>query len=246
MNSIANSGLSFLNDDMQSRDGISSYKSTQRLILESLKKETQDITLTTKEGDTVMISAFSQTKSSYMGFDYTELVKGKMSSAKTETGSASTENEFEMTVKGDLNEEEMADIKKIIGQLDQIMNDLVSGDMKSVIPRAMGVIDNTDTISGLSAVLKYEQKVSVEQSLSTRVTGDNLLSEVVAKITDQIKEVIDKSKVDPEKLKKPIQNMFAEMMDKLSAKTQQDTMKSRLLEQVSSSLQNMLKDYTKV
>ncbi|MGE5342805.1 MAG: hypothetical protein ACM3SY_15130 [Candidatus Omnitrophota bacterium] len=251
MNPITNNDLAFLNDQLPSKDGIMNYQSSRRVQLEAQRKETQDITLTTKEGDVVTISALSQTKSSYMAFDYAAMLKGKASSAHEEKMTSSSQNEFAMTVNGELNDEELADIRKVIGDMDGIMKELIDGDMKAVMDDALKIIDDTDTISGIDAVLEFHQSVSMKQQYNAQVTGslngdgkewkgNDAFSKMVANITKQLKEVIAQSSVDPEKLKQPVDALFKEMMAKLPLETPQDKMKSALLDQVNANLQKMM------
>ncbi|MCP4157085.1 MAG: hypothetical protein GY757_55745 [bacterium] len=160
---------SFLLHDQQQpagaeQEGVTEkFKSYRQLKLNAFQKETQDITLTTEEGDKVTISSLSEVKSQYMAFDYTSQLKGASESAQGEKFSASSKNAFQISVEGDLNEEELEDIKSVVGQLDDIMQDLVSGDLDEAMSDALGILDDTETITSLNATLQFQQRVSMEQ-----------------------------------------------------------------------------------
>ncbi len=87
----------------------------------------------------------------------------------------SSKNGFQISVDGDLNEDEKEDIAKVMGQLEKIMEDLVSGDLDEVMKGALGLIDDTDTITGVDAMLRFEQRVSMEQRTVTQFSGNGPL-----------------------------------------------------------------------
>jgi precorrin-6B methylase 1 len=260
MNTIIDQGSTLLQEQMPPEKEIINYKSSQQLRLSAMHKQTQDITLYTEEGDKVTISSLSQFQARYMMFDYSALVKEKAVSFQAEKLNASGKNAFQITVEGDLNQEEQDDIEKVMQRLDTLMQDLISGDLEGLMERAASIIDDTDSITGLDAVLQFEQRLAMEQRSITRLTHpgngryhphqpgtgslyknpNELFSKFAAKITGQLTEMIEESKIEAADLKEPVNRLFSDILAKLSPGTPGDMLKSQLVEQVHSYLQDLV------
>jgi hypothetical protein len=250
--SVIGQDLSFLQEQMRPDQDVVSYKSAQQFRFNAFRKETQDITITTEEGDTVTISSLSKFQADYMAFDYTALVKGESTSFQAEKFKASSENAFKITVEGDLNEEEQEDIDKVLKKLDSIMNDLVSGNLDGLMNRALGIIDDTETISGLNAVLQFQQRVSMEQRSMTQLSsrGQQMppppegkilsASNLIAEITDQLLKFIEESEVDASQLKEPVNGYFSQLLEKISGEHGGDNPLTQMIDQLSAELLNRL------
>jgi hypothetical protein len=231
---------------MNPDEEFSGYKTAEQLRFNATRKETQDITLTTKEGDVINISSLNQFQASYMSFDYSAELKDKSLSIEAEKFKLSTQNAFSISVEGDLNEEEKEDIAKILDDLDGIMADLSAGNIGDILNESLGILDGTETISSLDAVLKFRQQVSVEQRTMTQISGRGplpphphhpgnpsemaggppkplSLTDVIAKISDKLMEIIDKSNLESaenaensaEKIKERVKELFADLIEKL-------------------------------
>lgn len=246
--------------DFRGRD-ITGYESYRQTRFDAFRKETQDITLTTEEGDKVTISALDTFKADYMAFDYSGLLNRQAAAVEAEELNVSSKHAFSMTVEGDLNEEERADIEKVLSRLDGIMTDLVSGDLESVMADTPGIIDDTETISGLNAVLRFHERVSVEQRTVTRMTGESQPAEgfngpplappvgkgffdsgLIAVITDKLMDIMESSAVDMDKLQGPVQGYFSNLLDQLRMESGEGNMLTGLVEQLSSSLNQDFQD----
>lgn len=236
----------------------------------AFRQETQDVTLTTDEGDVVTISSLLQFQADYMSFDYSGMVKenGKSNalSIEAEGFKVATKNAFEITVQGDLNEEEKEDIAGVLKKLDGIMTDLVSGNLDEVVEEAVGLIDGADSISSLEAVLEFHQRVAMERSMVAQSIGGpahrpphpphplhppmpeggpdgmkslyETASGIVAKITGQMMEILEESTTEPDKLENPLKQLFAGFKDQMGLDPQNPEafFKSGLMDQVANNL----------
>lgn len=265
MDSSISQDLSFLKDHMPSAsdDEVTRFRAAQQLKFSAFREESQDITLFTEEGDKVTISSLSQFQSDYMAFDYAAKVKDDSVKMHTEEMNTSIKDSFSMAVEGDLNEAELADIQKVLGELDDIMNNLVKGDLDAVMKDALGVIDGADTITGLDATLQFEQRVEMERRVVREMTGPgpahgrghmppppdaaalaqnghDMFQKFVAKITDQITKIFEEASVKPEELKGPVDEMFERMLGKVSSDAPDADMKNKLLDQLQANTQAIL------
>lgn len=226
---------------------INDYQSYQQFRLSAAGKETQDITITTEEGDKVTISALDSFKADYMAFDYSEQLNGQMASLEAEKLNASSKHTFTMSIEGDLNAEEQKDIEKVLSSLDDIMKDLVSGDLENVMNEAVGIIDDTETISGLNAVLQFHQSISMEQRTMTQTTGNSLPagkslldSNLIATITDKLMDIINQSNVGTDQLKEPVEGYFSQLLDKLGMENGETDPLTQMMNQLNTQLLDRL------
>lgn len=236
---------------------IDRFEWTRQTRFQAMRKETQDITLTTREGDTVTIDASSLMQASYIGFDYSQKVKDGIQSAQMEKMTLASKNSFSMTVQGDLSEEEQQDIRDVVDKLNDAMKKLVNGDVQGLASMVPGLLDDAETLSGLQAMLKFEQRVSVEQQTRTMMqwqgagpkpefsprdpesqqsqnpdnpfaSGKNL----IAKIAGKMMEMLDSSKVESDKLTEPVKNYFAQLLKSFQAEAGENSPVSQFVQQL--------------
>ncbi len=158
-----------------------------------------DLTIKTSEGDIVKLSttsfyAFKSLLYDKKGRIYSDA--GMITNRETyrQMTLASGEN-FTFSVAGDLNEQELNDIKKIVKQIDFIINDMKQGDMDNAVEKALSM-GGYDTVSGFSADL------SVKQSYS-------MVSETMIQEKKYIPEMnlLEKADKLAEKMRKKLDNM---------------------------------------
>lgn len=132
--------------DYQSLYSARSGKSTFEQTLAQV--QSTSFSLTTAEGDQVTLSGLSQ------NYQYTQAI-GWFSPASSGVSYASSSTSAEamgISVQGDLNEQELADISRLVGELTSIASTFFSGDQQSAITRAMDFGDmSMGSVSSLSA-----------------------------------------------------------------------------------------------
>lgn len=131
---------------------------SQSTAVNMCQSRSSDITLVTAEGDTVTLSA-SQTKEIW--FD-TYSSKGQ-STGSDAALSASKSSEFSMTVEGDLNKEELKDIRKAIRTIWKAERDILKGHDERATERTTKLAE-LDQIASIDAKLEFRQTVSVTQT----------------------------------------------------------------------------------
>jgi len=256
INSLFDANPSFL-QNKQDSNSIANYKSSEKFKFNAFRQETQDITLTTDEGDVVTISSKEQLQASYLSFDYSGIKKGEAFHEQGENFQTSAKNDFQISVEGDLNAEEQEDIARVLSRLDGLMENLVGGDLDAVMKDALGIIDDTETISSIDAVLQFKQQVAMEYQSITQTSGrqgnhfmppsehnageteglnQKILdgANLIAKLTGKMMDIIYQSQAETADLKKPLNTMFKEYMDKALQNTDdpQNQLKADLLQQL--------------
>ena len=137
---------------------------------EVFQSQETDLTIVTKEGDHVTISADSEFRLDFATYDSTGRMKGETSRLHAEALSLDSSQEFSISVEGDLNEQEIKDIHNLLQSLDKIMNELVSGRLDQGVT-GVEKLGNLGSISSIDATLQVEQSISVESAAVTETTS---------------------------------------------------------------------------
>jgi len=246
----------------------SSYHALQLSRVTASSKESKDITIFTSEGDKVTLSYDHQTQASYANLkalsfqgnftagEDTAIVKEMLTALEGERFWFEDSQDLSISVEGDLNEQELEDIKKAIMKIDKIMTGLLHGDSISEAMSRAENIRNLETISGLEADYQYERSVIIEQISVEEVTrtsdyrpaeGDlqsHNRDEWVSLegLIDRMAEVMENSKVKPAKFYKPLRKLFSDISHGLGKNRPQNMMKRHLTDWIGAELFKRIRD----
>jgi len=230
----------------------------QQFKLNAFQSESQDITLYTEEGDKVTISTLSQFEASFMDSDYSAELRNASVSAQMKELNVSSANSFQISVEGDLNDEEQEDIQEILGKLEGMMTDLLNGDLDSIMNEALGLLDGADSISGVEATLEFHQRLNMESQTMTRMYGPppplpngserppltkppmngekpplgdmSFENDIAVKISNQLMEMIESTNIEPGKFQEPINQLFSNLRSQVQAGNGETDWNSQLLD----------------
>lgn len=131
------------------------------------KSQNVSLSIFTKDGDTVNISLAANSQAAYL--DKVQTGQGK-TAVSTTLASASQQN-FTISVQGDLSAEEAADISKVLTTVDKMLGSFVNGRLKPMSAQAQQ-LTQLDTIDGLSLQMNYSQAVAVTRQTAVQA-GSN-------------------------------------------------------------------------
>jgi hypothetical protein len=156
-NSITSSLPSF-NPYNQPANG---YRSESIQQTSEQQKDSQ-ISLTTAEGDVVTISSSYAKAMAYAASE--EFAPGMWNQSFTAMSLESST--FNMSIQGDLNEEELQDIKHLLQDLKKIAKSFFHGDTQGAMNKALDIGD-MGSVAQLSASFSYSEQISTTQSVAT-------------------------------------------------------------------------------
>lgn len=140
-----------------------------RLIAAAASRETDaEISITTAEGDTVTIGLHSEADVTYAGY------RGQ--GRRADSLSVSTSQSIEITVEGDLSEQEKADVANLVKQLSQVVRGFLSGSPTATMD-ASGEGDVSTTIASFSLHVDQTRTVTVMASIGEPDSGSDAASE---------------------------------------------------------------------
>lgn len=142
------------------RSGKSTFEQTLAQI------QSTSFSMTTAEGDRVTLSGLSQ------NYQYTQAIGwfNPASSGVNYTSSSTTAETMGLSVQGDLNEQELADINRLVGELTSIASAFFSGDQETALTRAMDFGD-----LGLGSVSSLAASFSKQTAIQTQIASESPL-----------------------------------------------------------------------
>lgn len=117
------------------------------------------ISLVTADGDKITLTANSSIHASLETYDYLGRIHGQTVAAHGEKLQLSTASGFAITVEGSLDEEELADINKLLDTIASISKDFLSGNSQAGLSH-LAEIANLDSIASFEALLSYTRETS--------------------------------------------------------------------------------------
>lgn len=146
------------------------------------KQKESDISITTAEGDIVTISSSFAMAMAYSSTE--EFSPGMRSQSYTLMSMESSS--FNMSIQGDLSEEELQDIKHLLHDLKKIAQAFFKGDTQMAMNRALDIGD-MGSVTELSASFGYSEYISTTQSIATY---QPLPAEGIPAGTEDLQEII--------------------------------------------------------
>ena len=130
-----------------------------------------EISLVTADGDKVTLSASSAMLATYSTYDYLGRIGGQTVSGRTENLQIAGSGAFSLAVEGELDEQELADIHKLLHALETTAADVLSG-TGGGLPESLGAFASLDSIESFAAMLSYSRSVSAEQITRVASAGE--------------------------------------------------------------------------
>jgi hypothetical protein len=143
---------------------------TQTQLVMTSESRDVELNLTTKEGDKVSLSLDARSQALYLNYLEAGNDKEQEYARQLQLFAAESEQDFTMTVEGDLNEEERKEIGKILKTIDRMMASFVKGRIEPVLAKA-DKLTELDTIAGLSLEMSYSRNVLVAQQTENKIVS---------------------------------------------------------------------------
>ena len=191
-----------------------------------IDRKSADIDLVTAEGDKVTISLDSLYEESYSSYNSRGYTNGMITQTQMQTFHSLSNREMSITVEGDLNQEELADIQQVLGKIESLANDFFSGEIDEAVAQAVQ-FDDMGSIVNLQANLDHSYGMSVEQQYMAQTMNtpeeppeaiikdtNSITGDSVRTLVDEMTRAVGESKVKPEKMAKALPKFIDRLFDK--------------------------------
>ena len=135
-----------------------SYQAEQTNAGSMSLEHSTDLTITTDEGDRVTLSLASSTQTHAGIYRSDSYEGGWAASSQRAFFEFSSSQNMAIEVNGDLNEEELEDIREAMNAIGAMIDDFLSGDLQEMA-RDGQLLKELDSISSLEAAFSYERQV---------------------------------------------------------------------------------------
>ena len=236
----------------------------------------KDITIETDEGDKVTLSYKNDTRFQAASYDAfyqrNTLVNGEngnlmhqqTAQSYTDIFSYSQENQFSLSIEGDLNQQERKDIRKALEIIDKLMMDtLQGGDLLKAAQNAAKIL-NLESIDTVDADYRYQSLVTIEEmtqvtsvsnygdsgvledslsglELPERSSTEEQVQELIDRMAEFIEEWAAEKKMKTEHFLRPVEKLFADYLEKLEDDPQAQAQKE-LFEYLGKGLLEQIRD----
>jgi len=130
-----------------------------------------DISLITADGDKVTISASSALLATHTTYDFLGRIEGQALAAHAEKLQISSTSEFAITVEGELDQEELADINKLLDAIKTTVAGAFSG-KSDKLQQSLAGFGDLDSIASFEATLSYSREASAERATRIASAGE--------------------------------------------------------------------------
>lgn len=135
-----------------------SYQAEQTNAGSMSLEQSMDLTIITEEGDTVTLSLASSTQTHAGIYRSDSYQDDWAASSQTAFFEFSRSQNMAIEVNGDLNEEELEDIREAMKAIGAMIDDFLSGDLQEMA-RDGQLLKELDSVSSLEAAFSYERQV---------------------------------------------------------------------------------------
>jgi len=143
-------------------------RSTQSFSKVDVQTQTQTgLSIVTAEGDKVTLSTNAAFQGTGVKYNARGVSEGQALTLRSNSLEGSFSSEKQITVEGDLNEQEIQDIKKIVNLVNGLREDVATGDLNTILANGQQ-IQATGSIASVDLKIKHSESLSVQQAFYTR------------------------------------------------------------------------------
>lgn len=261
MNTITDLNSSCAGSSFAATDGYRLNAARVKQTAVSAEQNT-DITIMTEQGDRVTLSVDADFQSSYT--TYSGLAANNNGYAEIEGRHYNFGASFEqsITVEGDLNEQELKDIKKLLKRLDRIIHKFLDGRSDKVAKKTAKLLKNMKTIDSLEARFESQKRAAVldkkfiEATALSTPDADRQVQPLqlppgfrsefkpIDDLTDDMIDVVDASQVQPSNLMRSIHKLFKRLFSDINRDGEGHTDKINLARLIQSDFIQKLQEFS--
>ncbi|MBF0211398.1 MAG: hypothetical protein HQK68_10995 [Desulfamplus sp.] len=245
----------------------------RREALQASQNKNLELSLTTKEGDTVTLSAGSFMEFASLSYDKSGRIsngnRSESASISSREMTLASGSQFTFSVKGSLNDQEMDDIESLVKTLDDVINKMATGNMDDAISQALEMQEGYDSIAGFEADLSYSSSYSFTSEASKRAYATGIDTQNLNQLNNQdepqapealkdstsrlmemmlkeIEKLKEENKAVSRRAAEPVDQLLNHHMEALKNMGQKDENQKGLLEQIKEAKKGMAEEFMKM
>jgi hypothetical protein len=201
------------------------FRSSNLTRLDASTDTQTDLTVITAGGDRVTLSAESLLRASYAEVNYQSTDQQSRLDFHATDSQVQVGNSIEVSVQGQLDQQEQADLQLLVGKLEKVVKQFLGGDTGGAVSQALQIGD-LGTVASFQLHVQQSEQIALtrEQQISAdgaqAIPRQNASTQDQAKPTglaNQIADTIHDSKIDTKKLIQYLPQLLKHLFDKLHA-----------------------------
>lgn len=242
-------------------------QASQSLRLAAVSEVSKDITLHTKEGDTVTLSMDRETVAVYgrdarmsvdqqyaVNADGEQFAQDRISAETREWFGFESSQEITVTVEGDLSREEMRDIRKALRRIDRLIGNSFGPQATGRKGHRSAGLARLDTLAGIEVDVRQSRTILAARSTSLSALtygADRRTTEAPAQpldttvpawqaAADETVGIVKETDIDPAHFVDPLRDLFGHWMRKMSRR---DSGLNQVLKMMQSAVMHRLEPF---
>ena len=183
-----------------------------------------DLSVVTAGGDRITLSAESLLRASYAELNYQSTDQYRLDVHTTDS-QVQFGNSIEVSVQGQLDQQEQADVQLLVGKLEKVVKQFLGGDSAGALSKALQIGD-LGTVASFELNVQQSAQIAFTQEQQVSADGAQALPQQNAGTQDQAKptslanqivDTIHDSKIDTKKLLQYLAHLLKHVFHKLHA-----------------------------
>ena len=184
-----------------------------------------DLSVVTAGGDRVTLSAESLLRASYAEVNYHSTDQQSRLDVHATASQIQFGNSIEVSVQGQLDQQEQADVQLLVGKLEKVVKQFLGGDSAGALSKALQIGD-LGTVASFQLNVQQSEQIAFTREQQVSTDGTQALPRRNAGTQDQAKppslanqivDTIHDSKIDTKKLLQYLSQLLKHVFDKLHA-----------------------------
>jgi len=197
----------------------------------------------TASGDRVTLSAESLVRASYADLNYHSTDQRYRLDLHATASEVQAHNSIQVSVQGQLDQQEEADLQRLVGKLEKVVKNFLGGDIEGALSKAL-TLGNLGTVASFQLHVQESEQIAIthEQQIYAEGIQAPQLQDAGTKgreqgssLVNQIVESIKDAKFEINKLLKLLPHVLRDLFEKLDA-----TVSEQDLAQLSSAIETSL------
>jgi hypothetical protein len=185
-----------------------------------------DLSITTAGGDLVTLSVESLFRFSSVELNDHRTDQGSSLDLHAEASATQVRNSSEVSIQGQLDTQEEADLRQLVGKLEKVVRKFLRGDIEGALSKALKIGD-LGTVASFQLDVQQSQQIAVTQEQHSVADAAPALQAQkgaaesqgnAPSLVNQIGDVIEQADIDANKLLKQLPRVLKHLFDTLHAK----------------------------
>ncbi len=193
-----------------------------------------DLTVLTAGGDRVTLSTESLLRASYTELNFQSTDARRSIDLHATASEVQRSNSIAVSVEGQLDQQEEADLQRLVGKLEKIVKQFLGDDPEGALDQALNIGD-LGSVASFQLDVQESEQIAVTQTRSISAHGLHEL-QPQASMLSQIVDSINAANIDLSKLLKSLPQVLRQILEEIEPKVSDKT-----VAQLFSAIENLLR-----